>query len=432
MSFSMQHGVPTPQGGRVVIDGLSAFSPSKEINTGAFSLQSVLEHSYEAGVDEDPMPSRQSQEPSVDEEMNTGAFTLQSVLEHSNEAGVDEDPLPSRQSQAPSADEELRFSSPSQQTAADEEFTVPGQRQAVVSDDELVDLSPQVSRQSQERTPDEKVFVHGQSHEVEDELMFATLSQDDDDGFTLSTTTEFRGAYTRCRVPTPNWRQTCAEQLQEWDIELLSNIPTWLAECYSARLQALELQQLDAEKRAAALEAVVKSQKTRSCCMQCLFYMKLCIVLALVVMIFTGKLSSARAPVEVPSVDDPFDNSCITPVDVAPEAAELSSAVLRQSYELCGKAIVHAEFETSELERIARRDILGYQQMMKSMLDWVTLARAQAASFSSGAPSKCLDVVLASYRQAVSNLNMTMLAEHDRVAALRSSLFAQRHKDHLR
>ncbi|CAE8710887.1 unnamed protein product, partial [Polarella glacialis] len=99
--------------------------------------------------------------------------------------------------------------------------------------------------------------------------------------------------------------------------------------------------------------------------------------------------------------------------------------------DFCIERLGRAEGEAAQLEALSRRDILGYQQMLASVHDWMSIARTHLtdrsmASADLSSVNSCISTEGDRFLGVAARLKASMLADHARIARQRGRLSAER------
>eukprot|EP00930_Biecheleria_cincta_P007453 TRINITY_DN108670_c0_g1_i1.p1 TRINITY_DN108670_c0_g1~~TRINITY_DN108670_c0_g1_i1.p1 ORF type:complete len:297 (-),score=64.06 TRINITY_DN108670_c0_g1_i1:44-934(-) len=252
-------------------------------------------------------------------------------------------------------------------------------------------------------------------------------AEEDEDGFSITTSGEFcHGSSRRSRGGSQELRHEVLEEVEEesaWQVELaadempevlqlLLQVPPGLRRRYCDRVRSEERRRLAASERVTKLEEVLRSRRRRLPCLRQLFVAL--VVVAFAIMLLPQFKPDERKPAEL------HESRTLLSSSLAEGTGKGRKA------DNCTEALERAEERAGELETLSRRDILGYQQMLTSVNDWMTNIKSQTAPGTLAFLAPCLTLEATRYLDTAARLKASMLAAHARTARQRARLNAER------
>mmetsp|Transcript_65639 Transcript_65639/g.137199 ORF Transcript_65639/g.137199 Transcript_65639/m.137199 type:complete len:327 (+) Transcript_65639:61-1041(+) len=293
---------------------------------------------------------------------------------------------------------------------------------------------------------------------------------DDDDGddFVIATTKEFchgqqsratRSAATAASAAAP-WEPD--DECCHDDLTLLAQLEPNLAACFSLRLRNIEEQSRELRCHAEQLRGAVKHAETlkqyqatrlresRPRTAPLLLGLQLGLQVFLLLMaglVLVWTLGLARTSL---GMFDNNDNLCqhhtldeaqqqqpphpttLTRTQTPAPAAIVELAEPRPIYgsEECVHRVLQAHAEAQEIEAFMERDILGFQQMLSAMSEWISVASSrldQETEQAVGMPC-CTSATQAVYQGAMDNIRATLLSSNTIASDLRRDLRVERQR----
>jgi len=255
-------------------------------------------------------------------------------------------------------------------------------------------------------------------------------AEEDEDGFSITTPGEFcHGSGRRSRGGSQELRHEVLEEEEDeeeesaWQLELVADempevlqlllqVPPGLRRRYCDRVRSEERRSLAVSERVTKLEEVLHSRRRQLPCLRQLFAALVFVSFAILVLL-------------------QFKPDEQTPAQLRESRASLSSSLAAgtgngRKADNCTEALDRAEERAGELEARSRRDILGYQQMLTSVNDWMSNIKSQTAPGTLAFLAPCLTLETTRYLDTAARLKASMLAAHARTARQRARLNAER------
>mmetsp|Transcript_24283 Transcript_24283/g.61892 ORF Transcript_24283/g.61892 Transcript_24283/m.61892 type:complete len:382 (+) Transcript_24283:62-1207(+) len=309
-----------------------------------------------------------------------------------------------------------------------------------------------------------------------------SLSEDGEERFVLSIASEFGSGVGRSSSALPHQLHSNSDDNENYDIRLLAQLEPELAGCLAQRLHDMEYQMFEFRRRAEFLESAVSTAKGfRSPKEVDAFqgmrmhrweiFIFACVVLIQLVTFpvpaqsvwaeisakawcktDTGTTESQRHGLCNRTVTHDLVLRAISSHENEKSTKHMFSSGRNdaggggdaltdhstwrsgQSAETaphsgsCGQVLSQIDAQSMEIEAFMHRDIVGYQQMLLAMHDWVTAAREQLLPSSRRVVgmSCCLDAAGVAHRGATQTLNATLLGRHSLAVGLRKDLRSER------